>query len=155
MSDPALAAVLALGGAVTSATFSIIVRKGQRHGNATSGVMSGLIVSAPTLIAALARFAQPAWRLPAALRIGRAPGKRALRACLARHVPRELFERPKQGFGVPIGEWLRGPLRGWAEELLAEARLTEAGLFPAPNPRLGSDHLAGRVHGEHSLWDAL
>ena len=101
------------------------------------------------------RVVELAWRLPAALRIGRAPGKRALRACLARHVPRGLFERPKQGFGVPIGEWLRGPLRGWAEELLAEARLTEAGLFPAPILRLWSDHLAGRVHGEHNLWDVL
>ncbi len=74
MSDPALAAVFALGTAVASATFSIIVRKGQRYGNATSGVMIGLIVSAPILIAALALFGQPGWRRPGALALFVAAG---------------------------------------------------------------------------------
>ena len=74
-----------------------------------------------------------AWRLPRARRARKAP----LRDVLRRYVPAHLFERKKQGFGVPLGEWLRGPLREWAEELLDERRLRADGFFdPAPIRRL-------------------
>ena len=97
-----------------------------------------------------------AWRLPSALRVGPPPGKRLLRALLARYVPRELFERPKMGFGIPIADWLRGPLRPWAEELLAPERLTRGELFdPLPIRRRFEEHVSGRMNWGYYLWDVL
>ena len=61
------------------------------------------------------RVVEFAWQLPTSLKISGDSTKRVLRSLLHRHVPRELVERPKMGFGVPIDHWLRGPLRGWAE----------------------------------------
>src|SRR3546814_5564293 len=69
------------------------------------------------------RVAEFAWRLPRDMRIDAKGGKRILRDVLARYVPPALTERPKQGFSVPIADWLRGPLQGWAEDYLAEGRL--------------------------------
>ena len=77
------------------------------------------------------RVVELAFRLPLAMRLGQDRGKLVLWRLLERHVPRALFERPKQGFGVPVGAWLRGPLRGWAEGLLDERRLREEGLLDA------------------------
>jgi asparagine synthase (glutamine-hydrolysing) len=66
-----------------------------------------------------------------------------------------MFERPKQGFGVPIVEWLRGPLRPWCEELLSEERLRREGIFhPAPIRAAWSRYLAGWAH-ENWLWIVL
>jgi len=102
------------------------------------------------------RVVELAGRLPARLRIGPPPGKRLLRAALARHVPRRLFERPKQGFGIPIGEWLGGPLRDWAEALLTREALGRDGLLhPEPIRRVWADHLEGQIRGEHALWNVL
>ena len=66
-----------------------------------------------------------AWRIPRHSLIRDGLSKWPLRRVLYHHVPRELIERPKTGFGIPLGEWLRGTLRDWAETLLAEKRLRE------------------------------
>ncbi|MDP6705380.1 MAG: asparagine synthase (glutamine-hydrolyzing) [Alphaproteobacteria bacterium] len=97
-----------------------------------------------------------AWRLPQAMKIDGGIGKRLLRRVLYRHVPRELVERPKMGFAVPLHDWLRGPLRDWAEDLLAEDRLRREGfLAPEPIRRAWQEHLEGKQNRHHHLWDVL
>jgi asparagine synthase (glutamine-hydrolysing) len=102
------------------------------------------------------RVAELALRLPLAVKIRAGQGKWLLRQLLHKHVPRQLVERPKQGFGIPLAAWLRGPLRGWAESLLAEARLRREGWFqPEPIRLRWQEHLSGRRNWEHSLWSVL
>lgn len=101
------------------------------------------------------RVFELAWRLPLELRVRNGITKWPLREILARHIPRPLFERPKQGFGVPIGEWLRGSLRPWGEDLLSEDRLRRDGVFdPAPIREAWTKHLAGWPL-ENALWAVL
>jgi asparagine synthase (glutamine-hydrolysing) len=97
-----------------------------------------------------------AWRVPLCLKIREGQGKWLLRQVLYKHVPRELIERPKTGFDVPIGDWLRGPLRGWAESLLSEARLRREGFFDATVIRKRwNQHLSGRRDWQQALWNVL
>ena len=99
------------------------------------------------------RVVEFAWSLPKRMRLRQGQGKWLLRQVLYRHVPRALIDRPKAGFAVPIAAWLRGPLRGWAEDLLDERRLREDGLFaPAPIRAAWADHLAGRGNHWQALW---
>lgn len=96
------------------------------------------------------------WRLPPSFKVRDGRSKWLLRAVAERHVPRALLEHPKQGFGIPLDEWLRGPLRGWAEELLAPARLRQEGyLDPAPIQALWRSHLAGGRQHQYELWNVL
>lgn len=102
------------------------------------------------------RVIELAWSLPPSMRLGPKGGKHILQNLLARHVPRELFERPKQGFNVPLEEWLRGPLRDWAETLLDERRLRREGfLRPQAVRRIWLDHLSGRRPCTFLLWSLL
>lgn len=97
-----------------------------------------------------------AWRLPTSRLIADGEGKQPLRRVLARHLPPALFERPKMGFALPVGDWLRGPLRDWAEDLLSRQSLEEAGLVePAPVRRALALHMGGRRACQHELWTVL
>lgn len=102
------------------------------------------------------RVVEFAWRLPMDYKLRNGVGKWPLRQVLYKYVPKELIERPKMGFGVPIGAWLRGPLRDWAEELLDEGRLQREGYFnPIPIRQKWAEHLSGRRNWQAQLWNVL
>jgi asparagine synthase (glutamine-hydrolysing) len=102
------------------------------------------------------RVVELAWQLPLGLKIIDGQGKWPLRHVLYRHVPRKLIDRPKAGFGIPVGQWLRGPLRPWAENLLDQNRLSTEGYFyPVPIRKKWAEHLSGRRDHTGSLWAVL
>ncbi|NMB53712.1 MAG: asparagine synthase (glutamine-hydrolyzing) [Leptolinea sp.] len=102
------------------------------------------------------RVIEFAWRLPMSMKIQNGQGKWILRNILYKYVPRELIERPKMGFGIPINTWLRGPLRDWAEDLLDEQRMRAEGFFdPEPVQKMWREHLAGTHNNQYYLWDIL
>jgi asparagine synthase (glutamine-hydrolysing) len=97
-----------------------------------------------------------AWRIPLGLKIRGSAGKWILRKVLHNYVPRVLVDRPKSGFGVPIGTWLRGSLREWGECHLGEAALDRSGLLNTQMiRRVWTSHLAGADGFEHDLWAVL
>jgi asparagine synthase (glutamine-hydrolysing) len=102
------------------------------------------------------RVVEFAWQIPVALKIRNRTGKWILREVLRRYVPDELVDRPKAGFGLPLGAWLRGPLRSWAEGLLAPDRIEAEGYLDA---RLVNDcwsqHISGGRDLEYQLWAVL
>jgi asparagine synthase (glutamine-hydrolysing) len=102
------------------------------------------------------RVVELAWRLPFSMKVRGGQGKWLLRQLLYRHVPRRIIDRPKMGFGVPVDQWLRGPLRDWAEDLLAESRLVQQGLLdPKPIRARWKQHLGARQNWRDSLWLVL
>ena len=102
------------------------------------------------------RVAAAAARVPLAMNIAGGRGKLLLRTLLYRDVPPALIERPKAGFGVPVGAWLRGPLRDWAEALLTRARLADSGLWNTSGVRkLWDAHQSGAVDAASPLWSVL
>lgn len=102
------------------------------------------------------RVLEFAWRLPLHMKVRDREGKWLLKQVLQKHIPKSIIDRPKMGFGVPVGQWLRGPLREWAESLLSEERLKQDGFL---NPRLVREqwlrHLAGGSSEADSLWTVL
>jgi asparagine synthase (glutamine-hydrolysing) len=102
------------------------------------------------------RLVEFAWRVPSNLKIKNNQGKWLLRQVLHRYVPHELMDRPKQGFDIPVAQWLRGPLRDWGESLLDRGRLEQEGFLQADIVRSSWErHLGGGGHEEHKLWNAL
>jgi asparagine synthase (glutamine-hydrolysing) len=102
------------------------------------------------------RVVELAWRLPLSFKIRNGQTKWALRQVLHRYVPAELVERPKMGFGVPIDLWLRGPLREWAEDLLAPQSLARHSLFSVKLIReKWEEHVSGTRNWQYLLWPVL
>jgi asparagine synthase (glutamine-hydrolysing) len=113
----------------------------------------GLEVRVPLLDHRVVEFA---WRLPAPLRTDAGCSKWLLRQLLYKYVPAALFQRPKMGFGVPVGDWIRGPLRDWAEDLLTQRRLEEDGFFDAVSVRrVWHEHLTHKRNHHSRLWIIL
>jgi asparagine synthase (glutamine-hydrolysing) len=97
-----------------------------------------------------------AWQLPLSSKIRGNQGKWLLRQLLYRHVPASLVERPKMGFDVPVGHWLKGPLRAWAEALLDASRLRDEGFFDVAAVRkCWQEHVSNRRNHADKLWAVL
>ena len=101
------------------------------------------------------RLFEHAWRLPADMKVRNGLGKMVLRDVLSQYVPRQLFERPKMGFGVPIDHWLRGPLKDWAQSLLDPQTMKQQGLLrPEAILPYWQRHLAGENFA-YPIWNVL
>jgi asparagine synthase (glutamine-hydrolysing) len=102
------------------------------------------------------RIVEFAWSLPYSIKAYSGVPKWPLKQILYKYVPNHLIDRPKMGFGVPLGEWLRGPLRKWAENLLDEKKLKRQGLFdPTPILKEWELHMSGRKDRHYGLWTIL
>ena len=102
------------------------------------------------------RVVEFAWRLPMEFKIRDGQSKWVLRQLLYRRVPRQLIERPKMGFGIPLGDWFRTSLRDWVEALLDPHRLRREGFFRVqPIRRMWNEHLEGQANHQHELWNVL
>ena len=102
------------------------------------------------------RIVELAWQMPLQTKIKNNQGKWPLREILYKRVPKELIERPKAGFGIPLGDWLRGPMKDWAEALIEPERLTEEGFL---NPELvrviWNEHQEQKRNWSFKLWSIL
>ncbi len=102
------------------------------------------------------KISEIAWSIPLSLKIKNGKSKSILRNILYNYVPKELIERPKSGFGVPIGDWLKSDLKDWAEDLLSQSRLEADGFFnPEIIRNIWEEHLTGRRDWTHKLWSIL
>jgi asparagine synthase (glutamine-hydrolysing) len=102
------------------------------------------------------RVVEFAWSLPTSLKMKAGQEKWPLRQILYQHVPKEIIDRPKMGFGVPIDSWLRGPLRDWAEDLLDETKLKQQGFFHSkPIRKKWQEHLSGDMEWSFYIWHVL
>src|SRR5690606_14110799 len=102
------------------------------------------------------RVVELAWRMPLGWKIRDGEGKWPLRQLLYRHVPRVLMDRPKKGFSIPLADWLRGPLRDWAEALIEPGRIAREGyLEAAPIQRAWQQHQEGDQDHSSRLWCVL
>jgi asparagine synthase (glutamine-hydrolysing) len=103
-----------------------------------------------------ARVVAAAWGLPLEMKIAEGKGKQVLRSLLDRHVPRDLIERPKQGFAIPLDRWLRGELRSWADARLSDDELFDlAGIKPAAVRELWARHQNSSMNNGTQLWTIL
>ena len=102
------------------------------------------------------RLAEFVWHIPLSMKIRGSSTKWLSRQLLYNYVPRKLIERPKMGFAIPFGDWLRTGMRDWAENLLAENRLRSDGYFdPRPIRKMWLEHLSGKFNWQYLLWDIL
>ncbi|HIF35784.1 MAG TPA: asparagine synthetase B, partial [Candidatus Thioglobus sp.] len=102
------------------------------------------------------RVVELAWRFPLDMKIKNGVGKWPIRQILYKYVPKELIERPKAGFAVPVGQWIRGPLREWADDLLDESRIQREGYFdPKLVRKIWEQHLSGNYDWTSRLWAIL
>jgi asparagine synthase (glutamine-hydrolysing) len=102
------------------------------------------------------RVVELSWRLPHRFKLRGGAGKWLLRQIAHKYVPKGLLERPKTGFGVPIDQWLRGPLKEWAGDLLSSSALNHVGLLdPVPIAEKWAEHQAGAQNWQHFLWNVL
>ncbi|MBU0911565.1 MAG: asparagine synthase (glutamine-hydrolyzing) [Gammaproteobacteria bacterium] len=102
------------------------------------------------------RVFEYAWGMPQHLKMNQGVTKDCLRKILYKYVPQQLIERPKAGFAVPIAEWLRGPLKDWAEQLIQPERLAKEGIFePQQIATLWQEHQSGKRNWQYHLWDIL
>ena len=102
------------------------------------------------------RVVELAWRLPMSMKVRNGSSKWILRQVLYQYVPKDLIERPKAGFGIPLADWLRGPLKGWVEDMLDEVRLRQEGFFNHKIIRTKWDeHLSGKFNHMSLLWSVL
>ena len=105
--------------------------------------------------ASMAVSLEAAWGLPKEMKIHKGISKRILREVLYKKVPKKLLDRPKMGFGIPLAEWLRGPLRDWTESLLNEREMSQQGIFDVQEVRCRwKRHLAGE-NWAYLIWDVL
>ena len=113
----------------------------------------GLEVRAPFLDVRTVEFASA---LPMEMKVSGNSGKVILKRLLQQYMPRNLFERPKSGFAIPVGKWLRDPLRDWGEELLSKERLKEQGIFnEVLVRRMWDEHVSGRENNLTCIWGVL
>jgi len=97
-----------------------------------------------------------AFNLPLELKIRKGQGKWILRQVLYNYLPKEMVERPKMGFGIPIGNWLKGPLKQWAQDMLNEETLNKQGFFHTHEiQKKWDEHISGRRNWQYHLWDLL
>ena len=102
------------------------------------------------------RVVEFAWSLPQKYKVNNGVSKLALREVLYNYVPKNMIERPKMGFGVPLGDWLRGPLKSWAEELISEDRIRKEGLLNYDLIKdKWDDHMSGKRNWAYHIWDVL